>query len=111
MNTFARKLVAVITQLQREPSSALELARHADIHVDTAREVLRGLHASKAAHIAEWELIANGRSKVAIYALGPGTDAPRPRRTPNHIVKQRYRERIKARAAFDPFFAICRPPQ
>ncbi len=102
-------LLDMIVLVQREPMTAQELARQTGISTDTCRAVLKKMHQRKMAHIADWDVVLNGRIKLPMYRFGQGRDLPRPPREPNTLVKRRWREKEKARQAFDPFFAMCRP--
>lgn len=101
-------LLDLIVLVQREPMTAQELARQTGISTDTCRAVLKKMHQRKMAHIADWDVVLNGRIKLPMYRFGQGRDLPRPPREPNYIAKRRWRETQKARSAFDPFFAMCR---
>lgn len=101
-------LLDLIVLVQREPMTAKELARQTGISTDTCRAVLKKMHQRKMAHIADWDVVLNGRIKLPMYKFGQGKDLPRPPREQNTLVKRRWREKQKARSAFDPFFAMCR---
>lgn len=101
-------LLDMIVLVQREPMTSKELARQTGLSVEFCRAFLRRMHQRKMVHIADWEVVLNGRIKLPMYRFGQGRDLPRPPREPNYIAKRRWRETQKARSAFDPFFAMCR---
>jgi hypothetical protein len=101
-------LLDLIVLVQREPMTAKELARQTGLSVEFCRSILRRMHQRKMLYIADWEVVLNGRIKLPMYRFGQGRDLPRPPREPNILVKRRWREKQKARQAFDPFFAMCR---
>jgi hypothetical protein len=101
-------LLDLIVLVQREPMTAKELARQTGLSVEFCRSILRRMHQRKMLYIADWEVVLNGRIKLPMYRFGQGRDLPRPPREPNTLVKRRWREKEKARQAFDPFFAMCR---
>ncbi len=101
-------LLDMIVLVQREPMTAKELARQTGLSVEFCRSIIRRMHQRKMLYIADWEVVLNGRIKLPMYRFGQGRDLPRPPREPNTLVKRRWREKEKARQAFDPFFAMCR---
>ena len=101
-------LLDLIVLVQREPMTAKELARQTGLSVEFCRSIIRRMHQRKMLYIADWEVVLNGRIKLPMYRFGQGRDLPRPPREPNTLVKRRWREKEKARQAFDPFFAMCR---
>jgi hypothetical protein len=89
------------------PDSLLDLI--VLVQREFCRSIIRRMHQRKMLYIADWEVVLNGRIKLPMYRFGQGRDLPRPPREPNTLVKRRWREKQKARSAFDPFFAMCRP--
>lgn len=101
--------VSLIEHLMQESVSAQDLAALTGLHLDTTRDFLKEMHRRKLVHIAGWDTRFNRRIKLPMYRLGEGVDQPKPKRLPATLVTQRWRERQRVKAAFDPFFAMCRP--
>lgn len=71
-----------------------QLAEETGLHYITVLQYARELHRAGAAHIADWDEDARGRSTLKVYKIGRGKDAKRPRLTGAQR-QERLRERRK----------------
>jgi predicted transcriptional regulator len=77
-------------------ASNREIAEETGLTPDTVREYTTVLHKKKkAVHIDSWDSDPRGAMTVAVYRLGPGKDAkkPKPRTATQRKQAQRARER------------------
>lgn len=79
-----------------------EFSQASRSHPYNAGKFITALHQAKAIHIDEWIIDARGCSSIAVFAPGPGKDAPKkpPRaRGPQRVEYDRARRRAIANAA------------
>lgn len=70
---------SILRQLQIEPATAKQIVDRHSVHENTAREVLRCLHAMRLVHIANWvRRAAPANGYAAAWAFGVGNDARHP---------------------------------
>ena len=100
--------VQLLNHVREGPITAQDLAAVTGFYIKTVREFLREMHKHKFVHIKAWDTRHGNRIKLPIYAFGPGRDQPRPKPLDRSVITQRYRAARKARATYDPFYAICR---
>lgn len=68
---------SIMRGLQLNPATADEVAAAHGLHINTARTVLRALHAMQLVHVAAWRPIVQNR-KAAVYGFGAFADVPHP---------------------------------
>lgn len=68
---------SIMRGLQLQPATADEVAAAHGLHINTARTVLRALHAMHLVHVAAWRTIVQNR-KAAVYGFGAFIDVPHP---------------------------------
>lgn len=81
--------------LQSRPMNCWDVAASVHCHVRTASRVLKEMHANGLIHVKEWQ-----RSQgvhLAVYAFGPGEDAPK---LPSLTDKER-KARAKAKVSVE----------
>lgn len=79
-------------------ASVAEMVQYSGWHKLTVWRLMRNFKRRGAAHIAGWEYDSRGRASIALWALGPGEDAPRPgRRTKEQARLQDSRLRHRTR--------------
>lgn len=78
------KLIEAIERITSEPGGAtyIEIARQTGFSVMETRNIITEMKQVKSIHIHGWKHEPGCVRKQAIYAFGPGTDAPYPRREP-----------------------------
>lgn len=83
-----------------DPVRCQALARETGSHAALVSELLGIAHALRMVHVCAWDMPNNpqgGGAPVPCWVLGPGKDAPRPKRQGNAEVKRRWREANAAR--------------
>lgn len=82
------------------PMITKEFAMEADISVNLASKALRRLCRKGAVHICEWRHepreVGVGVFPRAVYALGPGRHAPKPKPRPGNVMQVTRLRRYKA---------------
>ena len=89
--------------------TAQEIAHLSGSNPQSVRKFLKELKKHRLVYISGWQVLKNNRIKLPQYKLGDRTDAEKPKPLPKELIRQRYLERQKLKAQFNPFFAICRP--
>jgi len=83
-----------------DPIRCPDLARETGSHAGSLLALLSIAHALRMVHICAWDMPdypQGGGEPVRCWVLGPGKDAPRPKRQGNAEVKRRWREANAAR--------------
>lgn len=91
------------TILAAMPGMRAELQRRTGLARPTVAKTVADLHAAGACHIERWADIGHG-PYFAVYAAGPGQDAPLPPpRTPQpkSAIQKRWKDHAKATGAWD----------
>jgi len=81
--------------LQDGCHSMLELAEMTGLAIQTVRLYCNTMHRKGIVHIADWTEDAKGGRTLKVFALGSGTDMPKPKRLTNTQVCARYRSKQK----------------
>ena len=81
--------------LQERPMNCWDLAANVHCHVRTAARVLADMHRAGQLHVKEWQ--RRQGAHLALYAFGPGEDAPK---LPNLTDKER-KARVKAKVSVE----------
>ena len=81
--------------LQAGCASTLEIADASGMSRRQAQNFVRELRLARAAHITAWEHFH--QTPAAVYAFGPGRDAPRPVPTEKRAIELRYYQKAKAK--------------
>lgn len=79
-----------------EPITATQLGEETGIGMQAIYRFLTAMRECNAVRVADWK--RSGSISVALFQRGHQPDAPRPEREPNEVVKQRARDRARARA-------------
>lgn len=77
--SYRRNAARFIALLMRGNLSLAELADKTPMDYDRARTFVRDLKAEGVVHIAAWRRDSMNRASIAVYQLGLGVDAPKPR--------------------------------
>lgn len=102
--SYRRVAARFIKLLMRGNLSLTELAEQAPMHYERARCFVHDLKAEGVVHIAAWRKDARGLASIAVYQLGIGVDAPKPKaktgveRTRRYQAKQKHKPLRKAPA-------------
>lgn len=68
----------ILRDLQRQPTTAQEIAVRHDVQLQTARRVMARFHELRAVHIQSWTRPHVRGCSIPVWAFGTGTDAIRP---------------------------------
>ncbi len=79
--------------LQDGCHTMIELGEMSGLSMQTVRRYLKMLHKRHVIHVADWREDAKGGRTLKVYALGTGTDMPRPKPMPQKVICARYRAR------------------
>ncbi len=85
-----RVMLDAYVAIQERPMDCWDLAANVHCHVRTAARVLADMHRAGQLHVKEWQ--RSQGAHLALYAFGPGEDAPK---LPNLTFKER---RLRSRA-------------
>lgn len=102
MISYRRNAARLIALLMQGRYSLTELADKAPMHYERTRLFVLDLKAEGVVHITSWRRDSKGRASIAIYALGLGVDAPKPRaktgaqRTHKYKTKKEHQPLTKA---------------
>lgn len=77
----AAAFAAFIEQLNAGPASVRQLVKHTGLHENSIRKYLTALHHRNQARITEWVRSPTWRFE-ALWEMGEGPHAPRPKTTP-----------------------------
>lgn len=95
LTTYRRALVAAA--LADGPLPVHALAPKIFLCYGHAWRLLKGMHEDGLVHIAKWPLHCTPRAtRVPAYVMGPGKDAPKPKRRTQAQRQARYKARIRA---------------
>ena len=70
-----RVMLDAYVAIQERPMNCWDLAANVHCHVRTAARVLADMHEAGQLHVKEWQ--RRQGAHLALYAFGPGEDAPR----------------------------------
>ncbi|MGK5049503.1 hypothetical protein ACQ4WP_26945 [Janthinobacterium sp. GB4P2] len=91
-----RRTAAITAALRDQALTIRDLAARVFLEYEQTRRYVAHLHADGTVHIARWTVQTAGReTRLAVYKLGAGRDAPRParltgtQRQANHILRIR----------------------
>lgn len=91
-----RRTAAITAVLRDQALTIRDLAARVFLEYEQTRRYVAHLHAHGTVHIARWTVQATGReTRLPVYKLGAGRDAPRParltgtQRQANHILRIR----------------------
>lgn len=91
------RLEQIAAALQAGPLCAHDLAPKAFLCFEQTRRYLQFMHGEGLVHIEKWPIRRTPReTRVAAYELGPGKDAPKPKRLTPQKRQARYKARIRA---------------
>ena len=85
-----RVMLDAYVAIQDKPMNCWDLSEEVHCHVRTAARVLADMHRAGQLHVKEWQ--RRQGAHLALYAFGPGEDAPK---LPNLTFKER---RLRSRA-------------
>jgi|GEM_PF-4958780 len=93
----ARRIAMILAALEAGPLTVHALSVKVSLHYDRTREYVFDLAAQHLVHIKAWKPLPTGRQHpVAVYVLGAGKDAKKPKRMTGAQRQAAMRKRIFA---------------
>lgn len=74
-----RNIPLILRLLMEGPKTIADLAERTGIRYDTVREFVNELHTGGVVYISGWRKLVKQASPSAVWTLGIGLDAPRPK--------------------------------
>jgi hypothetical protein len=99
----AAAYAALFDTLLTSMSSVAELVKESGMHENSVRKFIQALRRRKQSHVGGWEQDRRGRFTVKLHMLGPGRDAPCPRKSVKEVNANYYAKLRKVDLKFSCF--------
>lgn len=74
-----KSIAKFLSALLIAPMTSKQISDYTGIHYETIRGLMSVLREENVVHVCEWKADTIGRYQTAIYSLGSGTDAEKPK--------------------------------
>lgn len=90
-------IAAFLKAMLSGPMTKRQLANATGIYYDTMLSLIAALERENVVHICEWLPDSMGRYQIAVYTLGAGEDAEKPKKQTAAMRSAAYKKRLKAK--------------